>query len=49
MGTAVQNLQQDLETTSNTLDSLRAVVAYQDTLIRWLATLTQVPWPLPRP
>ena len=48
MGTAVQNVQQDLQTTQATVDSLRAVVAYQDTLIQRLATLTQVPWPPPR-
>ncbi|OYV72322.1 MAG: hypothetical protein B7Z72_05015 [Gemmatimonadetes bacterium 21-71-4] len=48
MGTAVQHVQQDLQTTMDTVDSLRAVVAYQDTLIQRLATLTQVPWPPPR-
>jgi hypothetical protein len=48
MGTAVQNTQQDLQTTMDTVDSLRAVVAYQDTLIQRLATLTRVPWPPPR-
>lgn len=30
------------------VDSLRAVVAYQDTRIARLATLTHVPWPPPR-
>jgi len=49
MGTAVQNMQQDLQDATDRLDSLRAVVAYQDTLIDRLATLTHVPWPPPRP
>lgn len=48
MGTAVQNMQQDLQDATDRLDSLRAVVAYQDTLIDRLATLTHVPWPPPR-
>ncbi|HET7631472.1 MAG TPA: hypothetical protein VFK16_04065 [Gemmatimonadaceae bacterium] len=48
MGTAVQNMQQDLADATYQLDSLRAVVAYQDTLIQRLATLTHVPWPPPR-
>jgi hypothetical protein len=48
MGTAVQNMQQDLQDATERIDSLRAVVAYQDTLIDRLATLTHVPWPPPR-
>lgn len=48
MGTAVQNMQQDLQDASERIDSLRGVVAYQDTLIERLATLTHVPWPPPR-
>lgn len=48
MGTAVQNMQGDLQDALNTVDSLKAVVAYQDTLIQRLATLTHVPWPPPR-
>ncbi|HEU4989954.1 MAG TPA: hypothetical protein VFT41_09235 [Gemmatimonadaceae bacterium] len=48
MGTAIQNMQQDLADASARIDSLRAVVAYQDTLIDRLATLTNVPWPPPR-
>ena len=48
MGTAVQNMQQDLQDATGRIDSLRAVVAYQDTLIDRLATLTHVPWPPPR-
>ncbi|HEX8725103.1 MAG TPA: hypothetical protein VF737_06950 [Gemmatimonadaceae bacterium] len=48
MGTAVQNMQQDLQDASDRIDSLRAVVAHQDTLIDRLATLTRVPWPPPR-
>jgi hypothetical protein len=48
MGTAVQNMQQDLQDATERIDSLRAVVAYQDTLINRLATLTHVPWPPPR-
>jgi hypothetical protein len=48
MGTAVQNMQQDLQDATDRIDSLRAVVAYQDTLINRLATLTHVPWPPPR-
>ena len=48
MGTAVQNLQQDLQDADGRIDSLRAVVAHQDTLIQRLATLTNVPWPPPR-
>jgi hypothetical protein len=41
-------MQQDVAAMSQTIDSLRAVVAYQDTLINKLATLTNVPWPPPR-
>lgn len=48
MGTAVQNMQQDLDDATTRLDSLQGVVAYQDTLIQRLATLTHVPWPPPR-
>ena len=48
MGTAVQNMQQDLQDAADRIDSLRAVVAHQDTLIDRLATLTHVPWPPPR-
>jgi hypothetical protein len=48
MGTAIQNMQQDLQDASQRIDSLSAVVAYQDTLIERLATLTNVPWPPPR-
>ncbi|HEY5218939.1 MAG TPA: hypothetical protein VIJ16_03970 [Gemmatimonadaceae bacterium] len=48
MGTAIQNMQQDLQDATGTIDSLRAVVAHQDTLIDRLATLTHVPWPPPR-
>lgn len=48
MGTAVQNMQQDLQDATEQIDSLRAVVAHQDTLIDRLATLTHVPWPPPR-
>ena len=48
MGTAVQNLQQDMQDANTRIDSLRAVVAHQDTLIDRLATLTNVPWPPPR-
>ncbi len=48
MGTAVQNLQQDLQDATDRIDSLQAVVAHQDTLIERLATLTHVPWPPPR-
>lgn len=48
MGTSVQNMQQDLQSALDTIDSLRAVVAHQDTLIDRLATLTHVPWPPPR-
>ncbi|HVA57881.1 MAG: hypothetical protein WBQ26_14060 [Gemmatimonadaceae bacterium] len=48
MGTAVQNMQGDLQDAMATVDSLKAVVAYQDTLIQRLATLTHVPWPPPR-
>jgi hypothetical protein len=47
MGTAVQNMQQDLQDATDRIDSLRAVVAHQDTLIERLATLTHVPWPPP--
>ena len=48
MGTAVQNMQQDLQDATDRIDSLSAVVAHQDTLIDRLATLTHVPWPPPR-
>ncbi|MGH7668335.1 MAG: hypothetical protein ACRENQ_02485 [Gemmatimonadaceae bacterium] len=48
MGTAVQNMQQDLQDATDRIDSLSAVVAHQDTLIDRLATLTRVPWPPPR-
>jgi hypothetical protein len=48
MGSTVQSMQQDVAAMSQTIDSLRAVVAYQDTLINKLATLTNVPWPPPR-
>jgi hypothetical protein len=41
-------MQQDLQDATDRIDSLRAVVAYQDTLINRLATLTHVPWPPPR-
>ena len=44
----MQPTQQDIQTLINSVDSLRAVVAYQDTLISRLATLTNVPWPPPR-
>lgn len=48
MSNAVTGMPQDVQGLTNTLDSLRAVVAYQDTLIERLATLTHVPWPPPR-
>ncbi len=48
MGTAVHSMQVDLQDAMVTIDSLKAVVAYQDTLIQRLATLTRVPWPPPR-
>jgi hypothetical protein len=48
METEVSSTQQDLLTVTNVVDSLRRVVAYQDTLINRLATLTNVPWPPPR-
>jgi hypothetical protein len=48
MGTQVEHMQVDLQAAMSTVDSLRAVVAYQDTLIERLATLTRVPWPPPR-
>jgi hypothetical protein len=48
METEVSSTQQDLVTVTNVVDSLRRVVAYQDTLINRLATLTNVPWPPPR-
>ena len=48
METQFGGMQQDIQTLINSVDSLRAVVAYQDTLISRLATLTNVPWPPPR-
>ena len=48
MESEVSTMQQDIQTVTSSMDSLRAVVAYQDTLINRLATLTSVPWPPPR-
>ncbi len=48
MSNAVTGMQQDVQDLTGTVDSLRAVVAHQDTLIERLATLAHVPWPPPR-
>ncbi|MEK7403415.1 MAG: hypothetical protein AABZ80_13755 [Gemmatimonadota bacterium] len=45
VGTTLSQMQQDYGELYNTVDSLRSVVARQDTLIRQLANLTGLPIP----
>jgi hypothetical protein len=44
LGNEISGIQQDYSSLQFTIDSLRQVVARQDTLINRLATLTGVPW-----
>lgn len=45
VGTTLSQMQQDYGELYNTVDSLRSVVARQDTLIRQLANLAGLPIP----